>query len=111
MSQCPAALNIAGKGFLCDNPAPHDGWSHANREAEAIWASDLDPLPGMPAFDARQVADFKPLVLEESWLERQLWWHRLRRGHHVESGPALLGGFTGYRCSCDPDKVWSRSWV
>jgi hypothetical protein len=19
--------------------------------------------------------------------------------------------FTGYRCSCDPEKVWTRSWV
>ena len=48
---CPAALDIKGEHYPCDSPAPHDGWAHSNRAAEAIWASDRDPVPGMPAWD------------------------------------------------------------
>ena len=56
---CPAALNIKGDHFPCQtmqDMAPgsvnHDGWAHSNRDAEAIWASGLDPIPGMPAWEA-----------------------------------------------------------
>ena len=55
---CPAALNIAGEHYPCqqmEQMAPgsenHDGWAHSNRDADAIWASDRDPVPGMPAYD------------------------------------------------------------
>ena len=55
---CPAALNIAGEHFPCqqmEHMAPgsvgHDGWPHSNRDAEAIWCSDRDPIPGLPAWD------------------------------------------------------------
>ena len=41
---CPAALNIKGEHFPCqqmEHMAPgsegHDGWAHSNRDAEAIW--------------------------------------------------------------------------
>ena len=43
---CPdgAALNIKGEHFPCDwmdqmspDSADHNGWAHANRDAEAIW--------------------------------------------------------------------------
>lgn len=40
MSQCKAALNIKGEGFVCDMEAPHSGWAHANSDAGAIWCSD-----------------------------------------------------------------------
>lgn len=40
MSECRAALNIAGAGYQCDMEAPHRGWAHANKEAKAIWCSD-----------------------------------------------------------------------
>lgn len=45
--QCKAALMIAGQHYPCQTPAPHDGWAHTNVDAEAVWASDRDPLPGM----------------------------------------------------------------
>lgn len=54
--KCPAALDIKGEHFPCqqmEQMAPgstnHDGWAHSNRDAEAIWASDRVPIPGMPA--------------------------------------------------------------
>jgi hypothetical protein len=50
-TQCPAALNIQGEHFPCHEPAPHEGWAHRNSDAEAIWASDRDPLPGMPTWE------------------------------------------------------------
>ena len=34
---CAAALNIKGEHFACDLTAPHDGWAHSNKTAEAIW--------------------------------------------------------------------------
>jgi len=56
---CPAALNIAGEHFPCqqmqhmaEGSTNHDGWAHSNMDAEAIWASDRDPMPGMPAWAA-----------------------------------------------------------
>ena len=56
---CPAALDIAGKHYPCqqmEQMAPgsenHDGWAHSNRDAQAIWASDRDPIPGMPAWES-----------------------------------------------------------
>lgn len=54
---CPAALNIAGEHYPCqqmEQMAPgslsHDGWAHSNRDAQAIWVSNLDPVPGMPGW-------------------------------------------------------------
>lgn len=40
MAECKAALNIKGEAFTCDQEAPHAGWAHGNKEAEAIWCSD-----------------------------------------------------------------------
>lgn len=44
---CPAVLSIKGEHFPCDwmdqmvpGSVGHDGWAHANREAEAIWHED-----------------------------------------------------------------------
>ena len=55
---CTAALNIKGEHFPCqtmEQMAPgstgHDGWAHSNSEADAIWASGRDPIPGMPAWN------------------------------------------------------------
>lgn len=49
---CPAALIIAGKHFPCqqmdhmaEGSTSHDGWAHSNRDAEALWYSDLDLIP------------------------------------------------------------------
>lgn len=39
MSVCRAALNIKGAPYQCDQEAPHTGWAHSNKEAEAIWCS------------------------------------------------------------------------
>jgi hypothetical protein len=39
MSVCKAALNIAGAAYSCDQQAPHPGWAHGNKEAQAIWCS------------------------------------------------------------------------
>lgn len=56
--RCPAALNIAGEHFPCqqmdhmaEGSEGHDGWAHSNREAQAIWCSDIDPVPGMPGWE------------------------------------------------------------
>jgi hypothetical protein len=38
---CSAALNIRGEHFACDMPAPHNGWAHSNKDAEAIWQGDV----------------------------------------------------------------------
>ena len=35
--QCEGTLIIKGESFPCDNVAPHDGWAHGNKDAEAIW--------------------------------------------------------------------------
>lgn len=35
---CEGVLNIRGEHFECDNPAPHHGWAHGNKAAQAIWA-------------------------------------------------------------------------
>lgn len=51
--KCPAALNIKGEHFPCQqldhmgtldgSPATsHEGWAHSNRDAEAIWMSEAD---------------------------------------------------------------------
>ena len=40
MSKCPAALNIKGEHFDCDEEAPHDGLAHASRSGQAIWTED-----------------------------------------------------------------------
>lgn len=47
MSNCPAALNIKGEHFPCqqmdqmtEGSVGHDGWAHSNRDAEAIWIDD-----------------------------------------------------------------------
>ncbi len=37
---CKAAINIKGEPFGCDWDAPHPGWAHGNRDAQAIWCSD-----------------------------------------------------------------------
>lgn len=34
---CPGALNIKGEHFQCDIVAPHDGWPHSNKQAQAVW--------------------------------------------------------------------------
>lgn len=34
---CKSVLNIKGESFSCDMVAPHPGWAHANKQAEAIW--------------------------------------------------------------------------
>jgi hypothetical protein len=34
---CPGVLNLKGESFRCDMVAPHDGWGHANKVAQAIW--------------------------------------------------------------------------
>lgn len=34
---CRSVLIIKGESFRCDVSAPHRGWAHANKEAEAIW--------------------------------------------------------------------------
>lgn len=48
---CPAALNIKGEHFPCqqmDQMAAgsegHAGWAHSNRDAEAIWIDNPDAL-------------------------------------------------------------------
>lgn len=42
--QCTAVLNVAGEHFNCDMDAPHDGWGHANKMAQAIWTgTDKEP--------------------------------------------------------------------
>jgi hypothetical protein len=38
--QCRAVLNVKGEHFQCDMEAPHSGWAHGNKDAEAIWCSD-----------------------------------------------------------------------
>jgi len=35
--RCSASLNIAGEGFQCELAADHNGWSHSNGKAEAVW--------------------------------------------------------------------------
>lgn len=35
---CRGHLNIKGEAFACDLTAPHDGWAHSNRRAEAVWS-------------------------------------------------------------------------
>jgi hypothetical protein len=44
--RCPAVLNLSGDHFDCDLPAPHKGWGHANRAADAVWSSG--PSNGLP---------------------------------------------------------------
>lgn len=58
-AECKAALNIKGEHFPCQTMrymAPgstsHDGWAHSNRDADAVWVSHRDPIPGMPAWEA-----------------------------------------------------------
>lgn len=34
---CPGALTIKGESFPCDMVAPHRGWAHSNKAAEAVW--------------------------------------------------------------------------
>lgn len=34
---CRGVLTIRGEHFWCDLVAPHDGWGHMNKAAEAIW--------------------------------------------------------------------------
>lgn len=42
--QCTAVLNVSGEHFNCDMDAPHDGWGHANKAAQAIWTgTDKEP--------------------------------------------------------------------
>ena len=40
MTTCPAALNIVGEHFDCDQDAPHPGLAHASRRGQAIWVDD-----------------------------------------------------------------------
>lgn len=35
--QCGSHLNVAGEDFRCDLAAEHDGWSHSNKAASALW--------------------------------------------------------------------------
>lgn len=37
LPSCTGALTIAGASYSCDLTAPHDGWGHSNKEAQAIW--------------------------------------------------------------------------
>jgi hypothetical protein len=37
MSECKAVLNLRGEHFQCEVDAPHDGWGHSFKAAEAIW--------------------------------------------------------------------------
>lgn len=44
---CPAALNIKGEHFPCDEPLDENGrhgWAHNSRAAEAIWQGDEPSL-------------------------------------------------------------------
>lgn len=34
---CTGGLTIKGEHFPCDMVAPHDGWGHSNKDAEAVW--------------------------------------------------------------------------
>ena len=34
---CSGVLIIKGESFGCEMVAPHNGWAHANKKAEAIW--------------------------------------------------------------------------
>jgi hypothetical protein len=60
-TDCLAALSIRGEHFWCDWPTDargrHDGWAHANKEAQAVWSSPVAttlpdaafvPVPGSP---------------------------------------------------------------
>lgn len=54
MTACRASLNIAGQHYRCtqmthmaEGSENHDGWGHSNEDADAIWVSDLDPVPGV----------------------------------------------------------------
>lgn len=38
---CSAAIVISGAHYPCDLVPPHDGFAHANREVEALWACSL----------------------------------------------------------------------
>lgn len=35
--RCNAGLMIRGEFFQCGLAEDHDGWSHMNKQAEAIW--------------------------------------------------------------------------
>lgn len=48
MSECKAVLNIRGEHFQCDMDAPHDGWGHSNRNAEALWLGADERVPAKP---------------------------------------------------------------
>jgi len=57
---CPAAINIAGEHFPCqqmehmaEGSKNHDGWAHSNRDAQAIWTEDADRLV-QPASSERE---------------------------------------------------------
>jgi hypothetical protein len=39
---CSGVLIIKGESFGCEMVAPHDGWAHANKKAEAIWGEGKD---------------------------------------------------------------------
>ena len=54
---CPAALNIKGEHFPCDQmkhmaegSTHHNGWSHSNTEAGAIWTEDNTKGEGMDGY-------------------------------------------------------------
>ncbi len=40
--RCRAVVNIAGAHYQCDWEGPHDGWSHQNKQAQALWCSDAE---------------------------------------------------------------------
>ena len=46
---CPGLLTIGGQRYHCDWPTDadgrHDGWDHANADAEAFWTDDRAPNP------------------------------------------------------------------
>jgi hypothetical protein len=48
MGECKAALNIRGEHFQCDMDAPHVGWGHGSRAAEAIWLGADEQVPYVP---------------------------------------------------------------
>lgn len=37
LPSCTGALTIKGEHFSCQLGAPHEGWGHNNKEAQAVW--------------------------------------------------------------------------
>lgn len=61
---CTAWINIEGEHFPCDLVAPHDGWDHANKEAQAAW--------GEPPMEYDRTAMMLGLVPDKRTPEQRL---------------------------------------